>query len=251
MSIHTIPNNYQPSQNLLHGKNILITGAGDGIGRCAALSFAAHGASVILLGKTEEKLASVYDQIESNGWPQPALIPLDLNTSDYNQYLTVKKAVEEHIGCLHGLLHNAGILGQRTTIADSKPEDWLKVMQVNINSVFLLTKALLPALSHDEKSSIVMTSSGVGRKGRAYWGAYSVSKFATEGLMQVLADEMSLTNIRVNCINPGATRTRMRAQAYPAENPLDLPTPEQLMTTYLYLMGGDSHAENGKTFDAQ
>lgn len=251
MNILSIPEDFSAEQVSLENKNILVTGAGDGIGRAAALAFAARGASVILLGRSIDKLEAVYDQIESHGYPQPALVPFDLVSTEYNDYLTVKNAVSEHIGQLDGILHNAGILGEHTTIANSKPDQWMKVMQINLNGTYMLTKALLPLLEGEHPASILLTSSGVGRKGRAYWGAYSVSKFATEGFCQILADELENSNIRVNCINPGATRTAMRAKAYPGEDPLQLPSPESLMRAYLYLISSASYRWNGETFNAQ
>ncbi|MCY1419833.1 putative oxidoreductase YciK [compost metagenome] len=125
-------------------------------------------------------------------------------------------------------------------------------MQVNVNAMFMLTSTLLPLLKLSRDASVVFTSSSVGRKGRAYWGAYAVSKFASEGLMQVLADEVDgVASVRANSVNPGATRTDMRAQAYPAETPENNPLPEQIMPVYLYLMGPDSTGINGQAFNAQ
>jgi len=250
--IETIPPSFSAKQNGLKEKVILVTGAGDGIGRVAALTFASYGATVLLLGKTESKLNAVYDEIEARKFPQPALLPFDLNSSDPDQYKIIAKVVEESFGRLDGLLHNAGILGDRSSIESYKAKRWMDTLQVNLNAPFLLTQALLPLLKKSTDASIIFTSSGVGRTGRAYWGAYGVSKFATEGLMETLADELvDTTKIRVNCINPGPTRTTMRAQAYPAENPESLKTPEQLMPTYLYLISDESIKVTGKSFDAQ
>jgi NAD(P)-dependent dehydrogenase (short-subunit alcohol dehydrogenase family) len=247
-----IPADYQPASNLLRDRVILITGAGDGIGRAAALSCAAHGATVILLGKTIDKLEAVYDEIEQSGGPQPAIYPLKLGGATWPDYETMRDALTTEFGKLDGLLHNAGILGQRKSILDSTEADWNEVLQVNLTSNFLLTKAMLPLLQKSNDASIVFTSSGVGRKGRAYWGAYAVSKFGIEGLSQTLADELdTTTHIRVNCINPGATNTAMRRIAYPAENPAVNPFPEQIMPTYLYLLGADSKGVTGQSFDAQ
>jgi NAD(P)-dependent dehydrogenase (short-subunit alcohol dehydrogenase family) len=207
---------------------------------------------VILLGKTIEKLTAVYDEIEQAGAPQPAIYPLKLGGATLDDYDTLRETIATEFGRLDGVLHNAGILGQRKNILDSTEADWNEVLRVNLTSNFLLTKALLPLLQQSPDASIVFTSSGVGRKGRAYWGAYAVSKFGIEGLSQVLADELdSVTNIRVNCINPGATNTAMRRMAYPAENPAANPFPEQLMPAYLYLLGPDSKGVTGQSFDAQ
>ncbi len=250
--IAAIPTHYQPAADLLRDRTILITGAGDGIGRAAALSCAAHGATVILLGKTIAKLEAVYDEIETAGFPQPAIYPLKLGGATWQDYETLRDTLEEEFGHLDGLLHNAGILGQRKSILDTTEADWNEVLQVNLTSNFLLTKALLPLLQKSADASIVFTSSGVGRKGKAYWGAYAVSKFGVEGLSQILADELdSTTPIRVNCINPGATNTAMRRIAYPAESPSVNPFAEQIMPAYLYLLGPDSKGVTGQSLDAQ
>lgn len=246
------PSAYQAPADLLRDRIILITGAGDGIGRAAALSCAAHGATVILLGKTIAKLEAVYDEIESAGHGQPAIYPLHLRGATAQDYDDMREALAGEFGRIDGLLHNASILGQRKSIEQTSPDNWDDVLHVNLTAPFLLTRALLPLLRNSADGSIVFTSSGVGRRGRAYWGAYAVSKFGTEGLAQVLADELVNTSaIRVNCINPGATNTSMRRNAYPAENPVNNPLPEQIMPAYLYLLGSDSKGVTGESFDAQ
>lgn len=243
---------YTPPENHLHDRVILITGAGAGIGRASAIAFAKAGATIILTGRTLSKLEAVYDEIESLGAPQPAIIPLNMESAASHDYDELATLIENEFGRLDGLLNNAGILGNRTPIEQYDPSTWNQVMQVNVNGPFMLTQSLIPLLRLSEDASIIFTSSGVGRTGRAYWGAYSVSKFATEGVMQVLADELvGNSNIRVNCINPGATRTAMRAYAYPGENPVTLATPEDIMPVYLYLMGKDSQAVNAQSLDAQ
>lgn len=244
---------YQAPINLLKDKVILVTGAGDGIGKAAALSFAKHGATVILLGRTTAKLEKVYDEIEANQWPQPAIIPLNLEGAVEKDYIEVAKSIDNAFGRLDGILHNASLLGSLTSLDQYEVPVWEKVMQVNVNAPFVITKTFLPLLQAAEHPSVIFTTSSVGRKGRAFWGAYSVSKFATEGLMQVLADELDNNElrVRVNCINPGATRTNMRADAYPAENPMNNPAPEEIMPLYLYLMGNDSLDLTGQSLDAQ
>ena len=243
---------YKSSPDLLQGRTILITGAGSGIGRSAALTFARYGATVILLGRTTSKLESVYDEIEENGWPKPAIYPMNLEGAAENEYIQLAETIEQEFGKLDGLLHNAGLLGELKPIGQYPTETWLQLMQVNLNAPFVMTRELLPLLREAESASVIFTSSGVGHKGRANWGAYSVSKFATEGLMQVLADEeQGVSNVRFNTINPGGTRTAMRASAYPAENPESRPTPEDIMPVYLYLMGSDSKEVSGQAFHAQ
>jgi len=243
---------YTARPDLLAGRIILVTGAGRGIGEAAAKAYAAHGATVLLLGKTEENLNRVYDEIEAAGHPQPAVIPFNLETALPHQYDELAAMIEREFGRLDGLLHNAAIVGPRTPVEQLSGENFMRVMQVNVNAMFMLTSTLLPLLKLSADASILFTSSSVGRKGRAYWGAYAVSKFATEGLMQVVADELDGTApVRANSVNPGATRTDMRAKAYPAENPLNNPLPSEIMPVYLYLMGPDSVEVNGQAFDAQ
>jgi NAD(P)-dependent dehydrogenase (short-subunit alcohol dehydrogenase family) len=243
---------YKAPENLLQDRIIIVTGAGAGIGRAAALAYAALGDTVVLAGRTLEKLEQVYDEIEAAGHPQPAIVPLNLESATEHEYQELANTLEQEFGHLDGLLHNASLLGLRTPIESYDPVVWNQVMQVNVNASFMLTQALIPLLNASQDASIVFTTSSVGRTGKAYWGAYGVSKFATEGLAQILAQELENTsNTRVNCINPGATRTQMRASAYPAENPGTNPTPEQIMPLYLYLMGPDSKTINGQSLDAQ
>ncbi len=244
--------NYLPDPDLLQKRNILITGAGDGIGKIIAQTYAKYGANVILLGRTESKLKSVYQKIKSLDYPTPTIIPMNLENNDYKDYQSIATNIEKELGSLHGLVHNAGLLGTLCSIEQYDPDLWEQVMHVNVKAQFLLTKALLPVLRKADTGSIIFTTSSVGNKGRASWGAYSVSKFATEGLMQVLAnEEENSSSLRINAINPGRTRTSMRATAYPAEDPMTLLTPEDIMPIYLYLMGKDSRSINGQRFNAQ
>lgn len=243
---------YQAPANLLEGKNILVTGASKGIGETAALTYARHGATVILLGRDEQALDDIYDQIEKENGPQPIIVPFDLMSDNEAQYQELASHISNELGALHGLLHNAALLGELKPLGQYSYEMFREVMAVNVNSHFLLTKALIPALESADNASIVFTSSSVGRKGRAYWGAYSISKFAVEGMMQIWAEELSgVTNIRVNSINPGATKTAMRAKAYPAEDRSKLPEASEIMGAYLYLMGDDSLSLNGQQLDAR
>lgn len=241
----------QLAEQALQDKVILVTGAGAGIGREAALYFARHGAQVILLGRTVSKLEAVYDEIEAAGGKQPAIVPLDMKGATKSHYQGLCATILDQFGRLDGLLNNASILGVLSPFEHIDHDSWHDIMQINVSAQFMLTQALMPALKAAPHASIVFTSSGVGRQGRAYWGPYAVSKFATEGLAQVMADEYENSTIRVNVINPGATKTNMRARAYPAENANNLKTPADIMPVYGYLMSDDSLQINGQSLDAQ
>ncbi|HRA42538.1 MAG TPA: YciK family oxidoreductase [Gammaproteobacteria bacterium] len=244
-----IPQNYAPSVELLKNRVILVTGASRGIGHAVAKTFAAHGATIILLGRTVKKLEALYDEIVTAGHPTPAIYPFNLANATSKDYEDLQHNIAHHFGQLDGLLHNAAQLGTLTPLEHYPIEQWYQVLQVNLNSAFLLTQATLPLLKRSMDASIVFTTANEGTTGKAYWGAYGVSKFALNGLMQTLADELETnTRIRVNSVNPRQVRTPLRASAYPAENTKDLPLPETILPLYLYLMGSDSQDVRGRTF---
>jgi len=246
------PRLHVPSSAELAGRVIAITGAGDGIGRAVALACARHRANVILLGRKVAKLEAVHASITESGAPEATIALLDLETALASDYDAVAEAVLGRYGRLDGLLHNAGILGSLTPIEHYDVPTWCRVLHVNLTAAFALTQVLLPALRKSADASIVFTSSAVGRRGRAYWGAYAVSKFAIEGLSQVLSAELEGTSaVRVNTLNPGRTRTAMRRQAYPAEDPESLPLPEALTAAYIALLGPAGRGITGGAFDAQ
>ena len=247
-----VPKDWLPQDDELGGKTILVTGAGDGIGRAAALSFARHGAEVLLLGRTEAKLEAVYDDIVAEGGQHPGIIPADLAQTSHDDLMALAAELSKSLAKLDGLLHNASILGDRKALAQTSAAKWHESMQVNVNAPFMLTQAVLPLLEQAPMASVLFTSSSVGRRGRAFWGSYAVSKFATEGLMQVWADELGgIGSVRVNSLNPGAVNTAMRRAAYPAEPPDTNPEPASLMAAWVYLMSDASSGLNGQALNAQ
>jgi NAD(P)-dependent dehydrogenase (short-subunit alcohol dehydrogenase family) len=242
---------YIAPDNLLLNKTILITGAGDGIGKALALRCAELGARVILLGKTVKKLEFVYDLIESMNKNTAAILPVDLYGATEEHYRDLADTVLREYGQLDGLVHNASQLGVLSPFTQIESKMWNEVIQTNVTATFLMTKYLIPVLAKAKHASTIFTTSSVGAIGRAYWGPYSVSKFATEGMMQVVADEYENSAMRFNAVNPGATKTAMRASAYPAEDVTLLKTPEQILDVYVYLLGDESIDITGQRFNAQ
>jgi NAD(P)-dependent dehydrogenase (short-subunit alcohol dehydrogenase family) len=246
------PRTYAPAPDRLAGRVILVTGASDGIGRAVAIALAAHGATVALHGRSVKKLEKVYDAIVAAGHPKPAIVPLDLEKAVAQDYDALVDALDREFGRLDGLLHNASLLVTRSPIEHYDVPTWCRVLHVNLTATFVLTQVCLPLLRKSRDASVLFTTSSVGHRGRAYWGAYAVSKFGTEGLAQVLAHEIEGDpHIRVNTINPGAVRTGMRALAYPAEDTSKLVTADRIVAPYLYLLGPDSEGVSGARVDCQ
>ena len=243
---------YKFPSNTLEDKTIVITGAGSGIGREIAKCYSRLGAELILLSKSQDKLETLHDELSSDNSKNILIQPIDFALSEEKDYVQIVEALSEEYSKIDGLVNNAGILGEKKSIEQYNYKTWKQVMKVNLDAGFLLTKHLIPLLRESKSSSVIFTSSGVGRVGRPYWGSYSVSKFATEGLMQILSEELQNTSsIRVNCINPGAVRTKMRKSAYPAENPEINPLASEIMKPYIFFMSDVSENINGHSIDAQ
>ncbi|MCB1922187.1 MAG: YciK family oxidoreductase [Gammaproteobacteria bacterium] len=237
---------YSPTDDLLDDRVILVTGAGDGLGRAAARAFAAHGATVVLLGKTVPKLEAVYDEIEAAGGPEPAIYPMHFEGASPHDFEELAHVIDMNFAQLDGILHNAALLPYLSRIKDHDAADWMKIMQVNLNAPFLLTQACMPLLERSNDASILFTTDAVGQQGKAFWGAYAASKFAIEGFTQVLAAELENSAIRVNCIDPGPTLTSLRKRIFPGEDNATLKLPDVPMPLYLWAMGPDSRGTTGQ-----
>jgi NAD(P)-dependent dehydrogenase (short-subunit alcohol dehydrogenase family) len=249
MSYHSDFLNYTPNKKLLENRTIVITGASGGIGKTMALACAAAGATVVLLGRTMAKLESVYDAIEQCGGPQPAIFPINFESATAQDYAQLKNALNEEFGKIDGLLHSAVTTGTCTPISQHSIDEWLTLMHVNVTAPFMLTQCLLPLLQQSNDASVIFTGTDVGYQGKAYWGGYAASKAAQENLMQSLADEFcDSTKLRFNSINPGPTRTALRVNLYPAENPNSVPSAESHIAQYLYLLGPASQGVSGQQF---
>ncbi|MDH5613064.1 MAG: SDR family NAD(P)-dependent oxidoreductase [Gammaproteobacteria bacterium] len=234
----------------LDNRIILITGAGDGIGKAVALDCARRGATVILLGKTIHKLEQVYDEIVAAGGAKPAIYPMDLSGASANDYEDLHDNIEKEFGRLDALLNNAGWLGASTPMSIFDTELWYRIMQVNLNAPFLLCKACIPLIKksvqeNSTNGAIVFTADP---KTSAYWGAYGVAKSGQQTLMTILADELESQHIMVNAFNPGPVRTNFRTRAYPAEDAREMNKPADISAPFVYLLNGFCDGVVGKTF---
>ena len=240
---------YQPATDYLAGKSILVTGAGDGIGKAIAVSFAQHGATVTLLGRTEKKLEATYDEIESAGGPQAAICPFDLLKADETAYQQLAEILNSNFARLDGIVHCAAIVGSHSPIANTNYALWQDVLQVNLTAPFLISRACYSLLLASDHANIIFTSDKVAAHGAAYWGAYSVAKAGQDNLMQILASEWeNNTAIQVNSLDPGPVRTRLRKQVFPGEDPTGLPTPSDSVLPYLYLLDTQQDTSTGQRY---
>ncbi len=226
----------------LHNKTVLVTGAGSGIGRAVALEAAKSGATVILLSKTLKKLEQVYDEImtyhhEDAQCPEPIIHPINLLTMTPQDAQKMAKGIQDTFGCLHAIIHCAGIVGQLSPIEYYPAHLWQEVIHLNLTMPFLLTQACLPLLKAAPSSKIILTSADEGQHAKAYFGAYTCSKFGIEALTQVLSQELdNSTSIEVHNINPKKVRTALRLKIYPSEDPSTLITPQEIAKDYIALL---------------
>ena len=233
----------------MKNKVILITGANKGIGKTLSLEFSKMGVNIVLLGRNEESLDSVYDEIITTTSTKPLIIKCDLSDIDNKSAKQINDEIMGVYGRLDGVIFNAAKLGKMSTIEDYEEDIWKEVFNINLHSAFIISKEILPALKAAPNGRIIFTSSGVAEVGKAFWGAYSASKFAVKGLAEILRDELDTTsNIKVFNYDPGKTRTSMRALAYPAENPQDLKEPKVLFNDYLWFFSDESQLSNQHYF---
>ena len=232
-----------PPEGPLCGKVTLITGATRGIGRAVALGFAAAGARVIATGRTQGALESLDDEVRAAGGVRPTLVPLDLTEADGIDQLG--GAIHQRWGKLDVMVAAAGILGITTPVAHLDPKVWDLVMAVNLTANYRLIRATDPLLRAAGPARAIFLTSGAATKPRAFWGPYAASKAGLDALVAVYADEVEHTDVRTAVVNPGPMRTRMRAQAFPGEDPMTLPEPEKIVPLILDLGRADRAPPSG------
>jgi len=241
-----VPRDYIFKDGELKDKVILVTGANRGFGLAITMGLSKAGATVIMLGRDLGSLEYAYDAVVNAGYNEPILYPLDLEGAAPENYQELQDNVLDKFGKLDGLIHNAAILGTQMPIEQYDIKLWYSTLQINLSAPFMLTQFLIPTLLKSEDARILFLSSSVGREARAYWGAYSVSKFGIEGFAKTLSEELEKTNISVNTINPGKLRTEMRRTAYPAEDSSTVPMPEEKSAAIVYLLSSLSPKMNGE-----
>ena len=232
----------------LKEKVALVTGGSRGIGKAVAAAYAREGAEVVVTARDLGSLEAAAKEIRNSGG---RVVALQADVANRHQVKDLAKEINRRFGRLHVLLNNASLLGPRVPILEYPEEEWEAVMAVNLNGPFFVIKACLPLMTAGGEGSIINVSSGVGRIGKPRWGAYAASKFGLEGLTQILAAELQPLHIRVNAVNPGGTRTTMRAAAYPEEDPLTLPSPEEITPVFVYLASDASRDVTGQSLEAR
>lgn len=246
----SIPRDYAPASDLLAGRTILVTGAGQGLGRAVALACARHGAAVALLGRKQEKLEAVYDEITALAGAMPAIVPLDLATAGTADFEQVAALIRRDLKGLAGIAHCASHFVPLGPLGNQTLEQWNILLRVNLAAPFALTRACLPLLAAAADSSVVLTGETHGAHPKAYWGGFAVSKSALSTLAAVWADELEhLGKPRINVLIPGPISSPQRAQSHPGEDRARLRTPEEAAGAFLYLLGPDGIRLSGRTLE--
>ena len=241
--------NYQADHSLLEKRTILVTGAGSGIGNAVARAYALHGATIVLLDKDVPALEKLYDQIEDQDSPQPAIYPLDLQTATVDEYQKLAQQIESQLGQLDGIASNAGALGAYTPFKHYDLSLYQQTMAINLHAPFFLIQACLPLLEKAKDPAIIISTHA---SNRAYNGAFGMAKAGQRAMMEILAHEYSGdTFIRINGIDTGPVNTTMRRLNFPGEDPSLHPNPEDITAPYVFYMGPDSRDISGTNVELQ
>ena len=226
-----------PSKADFNDKVILVTGAADGIGRAVTLALAEQGATVLMIDKKARHLEKLFDLIVERDFAEPVILPVDLMDVTPESATTIAQAVNDDIGHIDGILHNAAELGSPSPLDQYDMSYWNQVMQVNLYAPYILTRALLPLLKQDHATNVIFSSADVGREAEAYWGAYSIAYAGIEAQMKIWSQELEQTsNVKINSIDPGPVRTTLRRKSHPGESQESLISPQEIAPAYLKVL---------------
>jgi NAD(P)-dependent dehydrogenase (short-subunit alcohol dehydrogenase family) len=249
MSYQVFENKTSAAIDSLKDRVIFVTGAGQGLGRQAALAFAKHGATVVLAGRKQKKLEVVYDEIVAAGLPEPLIFPLDLEKTSEDDFEAMAEGIYRQLGRLDGILHNAVHFDRLGPLEIHTAKEFERMFKVNVIAPFALTKACLPLLKKSQDASVVFVSSSSAREASAYWGAHGVSKKAMEHMMQTWSKELEqFPQLRMNVVVPGAIQSPQRKKSHPGEVHAALPLADNLMDLYVYLMSSAGRDQHGHIF---
>lgn len=236
---------YQATPNYFKNKVYLLTGAADGIGRAITIALAEQGATVLMLDKKARHLEKLYDSVLERGFEEPIILPIDLMEITPESSTVLAQSINDDIGYLDGIIHNAAELGSPSPLDQYDMDYWNKVMHTNLQAPYFLTRALLPVLKREHTTRVLFCSADVGRQAQAYWGAYSIAYAGLEAQMNIWAlEQEKISNIRFNSVDPGPVRTSLRRRSHPGESQDALMTPQQVAPAFLKLLEDESlHGE--------
>jgi len=238
------------AKDCLADRVILVTGASQGVGREAALTFAAHGASVVLLSRSVKGLERVYDEIVAAGGKEPAAIPLDLLTAGDEQLSNAAFQIKRELGRLDGIVHCASYFYALSPLSNQGIDEWMNQYRINTVAPFALTRACLPLLKESPDASVLFVGETHALHPAAYWGGFGASKAGLNYLTQVAADEWDIyPNLRVNLLIPGPVNSPQRNRTHPGESKIERADLSQLMPYFLHWLGADSKGQSGEIIE--
>ena len=238
------------NNQLLKDRVILVTGAGQGIGRAGALALAARGATVVLLGRTTGKLEKVYDEIVAAGGPMPAIFPMDLEKAGDQDFETLAQTIGYQLRRLDGILHCAAEFASPSPLSQQTAEEWQRLFKVNATAPFAINRACLPLLAAAPEASVILIGESHGHAPTAYWGGFAAAKAALEAYFRIQAEEWAgQANLRLNLVIPGPINSPQRAKSHPGEDKTTLASPEAVAADLAELMGPEGRSRRGELIE--